>query len=107
MVEAVALLGGLLLLLDRRIPGGPRERSVVAYFRARGGAQACHRPVSHGSVYWRALTCSINHVQQLQRHMMVEHTADVPWMCSSVAECVPSADEAHDACRQWVHPSTR
>ena len=39
MVEAVALLGGLLLLLDRRIPGPPRERSVVAYFRARGGAQ--------------------------------------------------------------------
>jgi Hereditary spastic paraplegia protein strumpellin len=39
MVEAVALLGGLLLLLDRRVPGLPRERSVVAYFRARGGAQ--------------------------------------------------------------------
>ena len=39
MVEAVALLGALLLLLDRRIPGPARERSVVAYFRARGGAQ--------------------------------------------------------------------
>jgi Hereditary spastic paraplegia protein strumpellin len=50
MVEAVALLGGLLLLLDRRIPGPPRERSVVAYFRSRGGAQVralpgvCQRP---------------------------------------------------------------
>jgi Hereditary spastic paraplegia protein strumpellin len=41
MVEAVSLLGGLLLLLDRRITGAPRERSVVAYFRARGGAQVC------------------------------------------------------------------
>ena len=39
MVEAVALLGSLLLLLDRRIPGPARERSVVAYFRARGGGQ--------------------------------------------------------------------
>lgn len=39
MVETVALLGALLLLLDRRIPGPARERSVVAYFRARGGAQ--------------------------------------------------------------------
>ena len=42
MVEAVSLLGALLLLLDRRIPGPPRERSVVAYFRARGGAQVPH-----------------------------------------------------------------
>lgn len=44
MVEAAALLGGLLLLLDRRIPGPARERSVVAYFRARGGAQVYHCP---------------------------------------------------------------
>ena len=44
MVEAAALLGGLLLLLDRRIPGPPRERSVVAYFRARGGAQVWRCP---------------------------------------------------------------
>lgn len=40
MVEAAALLGCLLLLLDRRVAGRARERSVVAYFRARGGAQA-------------------------------------------------------------------
>ena len=39
-MEAVALLGALLLLLDRRLPGPARERLVVAYFRLKGGAQA-------------------------------------------------------------------
>lgn len=41
MLEAIAIIGALLLALDRRIEGGARERSVVAYYRARGGAQAC------------------------------------------------------------------
>lgn len=40
MIEAVYLLGALLLALDRRIDGGARERSVVALYRLRGGAQA-------------------------------------------------------------------
>ena len=39
MLEAVALIGALLLALDRQIPGAIRERAVVAYYRLRGGAQ--------------------------------------------------------------------
>ncbi len=39
MLEAIALLGALLLALDRQIPGAVRERIVVAYYRLRGGAQ--------------------------------------------------------------------
>ncbi|CAL8464950.1 g4485 [Coccomyxa elongata] len=40
LLEAVALVGALLLALDRRIDGAVRERSVVAYYRLKGGAQA-------------------------------------------------------------------
>lgn len=32
-------MGALLLALDRCVEGGVRERSVVAYYRHRGGAQ--------------------------------------------------------------------
>lgn len=39
MLEAVALIGALLLALDRQIPGATRERAVVAYYRLKGGAQ--------------------------------------------------------------------
>ena len=39
-MEAVHLLGALLLLLDRRLGSPTRERVVVAYFRLKGGAQA-------------------------------------------------------------------
>ena len=39
MLEAVALMGALLLALDRQIPGAMRERAVVAYYRLKGGAQ--------------------------------------------------------------------
>ena len=39
LVEAVAGLGGLLLALERRIPGPSRERAVVTHLRRRGGAQ--------------------------------------------------------------------
>jgi Hereditary spastic paraplegia protein strumpellin len=46
VVEAIYLLGALLLMLDRRIDGGTRERSVVAYFRVRGGAQAVGPSIS-------------------------------------------------------------
>lgn len=41
MIEAPALLGAIMLLLDRRIPSLARERSVVSHFRARGGTQVC------------------------------------------------------------------
>ena len=44
-LEAVALVGALLLALDRRTDGAVRERSVVAYYRLKGGAQA--RPAQH------------------------------------------------------------
>ena len=37
MLEAVALIGALLLALDRQIPGAARERAVVAYYRLKGG----------------------------------------------------------------------
>ncbi|KAK9917364.1 hypothetical protein WJX75_003552 [Coccomyxa subellipsoidea] len=40
LLEAVALVGALLLALDRRTDGAVRERSVVAYYRLKGGAQA-------------------------------------------------------------------
>lgn len=33
-------MGALLLALDRRTDGAVRERSVVAYYRLKGGAQA-------------------------------------------------------------------
>ena len=39
MLEAIALIGALLLALDRQIPGAARERAVVAYYRLKGGAQ--------------------------------------------------------------------
>ena len=39
MLEAIALLGALLLALDRQIHGAARERIVVAYYRLKGGAQ--------------------------------------------------------------------
>ena len=39
MLEAIALIGALLLALDRHIHGTIRERVVVAYYRLRGGAQ--------------------------------------------------------------------
>ena len=39
MLEAIALIGALLLALDRQIPGATRERAVVAYYRLKGGAQ--------------------------------------------------------------------
>ncbi len=46
-MEAVHLLGSLLLLLDRRLGSPIRERVVVAYFRLKGGVQVkglykCH-----------------------------------------------------------------
>lgn len=44
LLEAVALVGALLLALDRRIDGAVRERSVVAYYRLKGGAQVCLAP---------------------------------------------------------------
>ena len=37
--ESVGQLGALLLALDRRLPGPIRERSLVAYYRQKGGAQ--------------------------------------------------------------------
>ncbi|KAK9819738.1 hypothetical protein WJX72_001772 [[Myrmecia] bisecta] len=40
LVEALAQQAALLLLLDRCIEGGVRERCVVAYYRIRGGAHA-------------------------------------------------------------------
>jgi WASH complex subunit strumpellin len=39
LLEAVGLIGALLLALDRRIDGSVRERAVVAYYRLKGGAQ--------------------------------------------------------------------
>lgn len=39
MLEAIALIGALLLALDRQIHGTIRERAVVAYYRLKGGAQ--------------------------------------------------------------------
>ncbi len=50
LLEGVALIGALLLALDRRIEGGARERSVVALYRARGGAQV-------RLVYYSSCTC--------------------------------------------------
>ncbi len=47
LLEAVALVGALLLSLDRRIDGAVRERSVVAYYRLKGGAQAWAPPPSN------------------------------------------------------------
>ena len=44
LVEAVHLLGSLLLLLDRRLGSPIRERIVVAYFRLKGGAQVLPWP---------------------------------------------------------------
>ena len=40
LCEALALLGTLLLALDRRLQGPVRERAIVAYYRLRGGSQA-------------------------------------------------------------------
>lgn len=42
MLEAIALVGALLLALDRQVHGTIRERAVVAYYRLKGGAQVCH-----------------------------------------------------------------
>ena len=48
LLEGVALIGALLLALDRRIEGSARERSVVALYRARGGAQVQCGPCLQG-----------------------------------------------------------
>ena len=38
--EAIAILGALLLTIDRKLPGPLRERLIVAFFRMKGGLQA-------------------------------------------------------------------
>ncbi|KAK9792689.1 hypothetical protein WJX73_001305 [Symbiochloris irregularis] len=40
MLEGVAILGALLLAMDRRLPGAVRERAVVMHVRISGGAAA-------------------------------------------------------------------
>lgn len=40
IIEATALLGSVMLLLDKQIPGIARERSIVAYIRLNSGMQA-------------------------------------------------------------------
>ena len=40
VAESVYLLGTMLLLLDRKIPGPVRERMLVAVFRYKGPAEA-------------------------------------------------------------------
>ncbi len=58
MLEAIALIGALLLALDRQIHGMIRERVVVAYYRLRGGAQARQQAPLHSLLRparcWRA-----------------------------------------------------
>ena len=50
MLEAIALMGALLLALDRQIPGATRERAVVAYYRLKGGAQVSLATTPAGAV---------------------------------------------------------
>ena len=65
MLEAIALIGALLLALDRQIHGTIRERAVVAYYRLKGGAQVTHCPAGMASIC-RLFSSS----DELQAHLL-------------------------------------
>ena len=67
MLEAIALMGALLLALDRQIHGSIRERIVVAYYRLRGGAQVDQHPMHALSTALPALACPWRDSEQDER----------------------------------------
>ena len=65
MLEAIALIGALLLALDRQIHGTIRERAVVAYYRLKGGAQVTYCPACMAFTH-----CLFQSSDGLQAHLL-------------------------------------
>lgn len=95
MLEAVALIGGLLLALDRQIHGTIRERVVVAYYRLKGGAQVSQHSSHALSTALAGLACPWLKFERRQEE------ATRTQSCAKVALLDPAVEPDSERASLW------